>query len=226
MAVEEDDVLNANRRIVITANGSAHGHSTAVADASTRTSFAMSHVASARRFTKMILEVERLHEGKGWGEHWEEAKDYATAALILSFAAVEASINEAMDDLSVPPELYAVLEKASTIGKAQALLAHLGKSSLDASREPVQSIHLLAAIRNFLVHARGEWSNVQGEASRVSKRIVAHGIPLSPFHPDPKWAAERGVMSAGAASWALDAARNFIDAFRDRAGLRPLPLRL
>jgi hypothetical protein len=221
MAQEDNDTLN---NAPIPGGGGMLQPATTQSTAQIRSRFAKVHIESARRYCGLVAAVEQQNHGQGWGSHWTEARDYASAAIIMSFAAVEAAINEALDDLEIEGELHDVIEKASTIDSAQALLIHASASPMDRGTNPLQSLNLLRVIRNGLIHARGEWMAPGSNTAKISQKIVSAGLPLSPFDNRPEYAFERGIMSAGSANWAADTACDFIDELRMRAQLEPLSL--
>jgi hypothetical protein len=189
------------------------------AEATVRRGFANPHLKAAEHFSRVLEQFETENLGAGWGDHFEFSTSNASAAIILSFAAIEAAIDEAEDDLSLPRELTDALDKASTLDHAQALLAHRGCVVFVKGAEPFQSADLLRAIRNGLVHPKAEWDNARERNRKLSDRINGARLPLSPFQPALDLAFPHGCMSAGVAKWAALTARSFIAELRLRLGL-------
>lgn len=200
--------------------GQAMANVTATATATARRNFSYPQWQAAEHFAQELGAHEEQHRGAGWGPHYDRCMWYASAAIILGFSAIEASIDEAEDDLDISPELAAVFERAPTLDRSQALLAHRGCQPFDKGGEPFQSADLLRSLRNGLVHPRAEWDNASVRNTQLSRKIVGARLPLSPFQPDPTLAFPHGCMSAGTAKWAADTARDFVRELRQRLGLR------
>jgi len=204
---------------IVAAVGTALGNVTATATATVRRNFSGSHLKAASHFAAQVRAHELAHGGAGWGEHFEFSQWNASAAIILSFSAIEAAIDEMEDDIGLPLELTRALEKASTLDHAQAILAHRDVPVFDRGAEPFQSVELLRALRNGLVHPKAEWDNDRQRNRQLSRKINGAGLPLSPFQQDPDLAFPHGCMSAGIAAWAEMSARSFIRELRSRLGL-------
>lgn len=195
---------------------------TVVATARTRRNFGYLHLLSAERFADELQQYEDEHAGEEFGPVWEPAWGLASASIMLSFAAIEAALNEATMDLGVPDVLASVIDKATFWDRCGALFAHLGKPPINRGRDPAQSVELLRALRNAIVHGKPEWSDELDSHAKLSARILAARLPLSPFvPPNPIDAFPLACMSAGAARWAVSTAAQFIIQFRTLAGVRP-----
>lgn len=189
------------------------------ATASIRRTFALRHLWAANHFAGELIRLEQEHDGAGLGAHFDVCSWNATAALIMSFSAIEAAIDESEDDIGLPAELTSALSKAPTLDRAQAYLVHKGAIAFDRGAEPFQSTELLRVIRNGFVHPRAEWDHSQDLNRRLSQRILAAQLPMSPFWPDSTLAFPHGCMSAGTAEWAVETARKFIVEYRTRLEL-------
>lgn len=206
---------------VIEAIGIAAGTATVTGTGTVRRNFSIPHLKAAEHFAEELRCHEIKHAGAGWGAHFDFCGWNGSAAIILSFSAIEAAIDEAEDDLGLPTELTDALDRAPTLEHAQALLAHRGSPSFDRGAEPYQSAELLRALRNGLVHPKAEWDNARERNKQLSNRIVRAHLQLSPFQLDPDLAFPHGCMSAAVASWAALSARQFIRELRSRLGLKP-----
>lgn len=206
---------------VIEIEGSALGHVTATATATVRRNFSIPHLNAARHFADVLQKHEADHAGAGWGPHFDFCAWNASAAIILSFSAIEAAVDEIEDDLGLPTELTKAFERAPTLDHAQAILAHSGHPVFDRGAEPLQSAELLRLLRNGLVHPKAEWDNQRDRNEKLSRKIIGAHLPLSPFQADPNLAFPHGCMSSGVAAWAENAARSFIRELRARLGLPP-----
>lgn len=204
---------------IVEAAGTSLAACTVTATATVRRTFALRHLMAADYFVGELQRIESGHVGEELGEPYDRCSYNATAAIIMSFAAIEATLDEVSEDISVPAEVHAALEKASAMDWTQALLAFRGKPVFDKGAEPYQSVNILRAVRNALVHPKAEWDDDMDRNARLSAKIVALGVPLSPFWPGIDLAFPHGCMSAGFAEWSARSARMFIRELRVRLEL-------
>ncbi len=190
---------------------------TAIGDA--LRAYSLRHLTAAKYFAEQLTKHEAAYDGFGFGEHFETCTWYGTAAIILSFSAVEAAINEAEVELKLPDELIEALERSPAIKHAQAILAYQRCTSFDRGSTPMQRLQLLCDMRNRLVHPKAELDSQNLTRAKLSKKIVAARLPRSPFQRDPKLAFPDGCMSAGTAMWSWSTARTFIQDFRSQLAL-------
>lgn len=188
---------------------------------SVRRNFSIPHLNAVAHFVSELRKQEEKFKGEGWGPHFEFCQWNASAAIILSFSAIEAAVDEIEGDLDLPRELKVVIERAKTLERAQALLAHLGKTPFDKGSEPYQGANLLKLLRNGLVHPWAEWDHARGRNYKLSRKIISAGLSLSPFQKDPELAFPYGCMSADVADWARSSAQNLIRELRQRLDLKP-----
>ena len=66
-----------------------------------RHNFAIQHLNAADHFVRELRHHEAEHSGEGFGPHFELCLWTASAAIVLSFSAVEAAIFEAEEDLAL-----------------------------------------------------------------------------------------------------------------------------
>jgi len=215
---QNDDTAAASS--VVEAAGTATAHATATGTATVRRNFSIPHLHAAEHFAEQLRLHEEKYAGAGWGPHFDFCSWNASAAIILSFSAIEAAVDEAEDDLALPTELSDALDRSPTLEHAQALLAHRGSPTFDKGAEPFQSAELLRALRNGLVHPKAEWDNARDRNRQLSRKILGARLGLSPFQQDPDLAFPHGCMSAEVASWTASSARQFIRELRSRLGLR------
>lgn len=175
---------------------------------------------AAKYHARAVEDIENENEGKPLGPHFDTASWNATAAIVLSFAAIEAALDEAAEDYGLPDNLGAALERAATLEKAQAFLDYARVGPFDRGSEPFQSAELLRVIRNGLVHPKAEWDNAKDRNDKITAKIIGARLPLSPFWPDQSLAFPHGCMSAGTALWATETARRFIVSFRNKLSLQ------
>jgi hypothetical protein len=165
--------------VVAGAAGTAIGRATVTGTATVRRNFAVPHLKAAEHFAEELRRHETKYAGAGWGSHFEFCSWNGSAAIILSFSAIEAAIDEAEDDLALPVELTDALDRAPTLEHAQALLAHRGSATFDRGAEPFQSAELLRALRNGLVHPKAEWDDARDRNRQLSRKILGAGLGLS-----------------------------------------------
>lgn len=189
------------------------------AKAAARLNFSYTHLAAVEHFTTELIAHEKAFEGKGYGEHLDQATWLASACFLLTYAAIESAVDEATDDLKMPAEVVAAIASKKLFDRCDEVLKFKSAGKLLRGAPPAQPVALLRLIRNALAHPKSEWSDQPKEYAELSKRIVAAKIPLSPFCPDPDDAFPRGCMSAGACDWARKTAREFINHFRKKLGL-------
>lgn len=181
----------------------------------------LSHTSkAAEHFASELRDHEKANEGKVFGPEWERSRWYASAAILLSFSAMEAALDETEDDLSIPDALLRPLQRSPFWDRVGAVLAHIGAEQMDKGCEPSQSADLLRLLRNGLAHPKAEWFDERTTHKTLTDRVNGAHLPLSPFIPDPEKAFPMGCMSAGVAAWAADTARRFIRDFRERCGLK------
>lgn len=221
MGESERGEVAGSKQIVAGLAANTLGAVSLTATATVRRNFSSQHLNAADHFARELHRHEAEYAGAGLGPHFDFSSWNGSAAIILSFSAIEAAVDEAEDDLGLPVELTDALGRAPTLGHAQALLALRENVLFDQGAEPFQSAELLRILRNGLVHPRAEWDNARDRNKALSRKIVGAHLQLSPFLPDPDLAFPHGCMSAGVATWAATSARQFIREFRRRLRLEP-----
>lgn len=219
MAAQDDDTVSRGTVHSVDAQRAEVMELTVSATATIRRTFALRHLMAADYFVGELRRIEAAHAGEGLGEPFDRCSHNATAAIIISFAAIEAALDEVAEDIGVPEELLAPIERATTLERAQALLAFHGKPTFARGGEPFQSANLLRSVRNGLVHPKAEWDHDMDLNVKLSGKILSLQVPLSPFWPDRDLAFPHGCMSAGFAGWSANAARVFIRELRARLDL-------
>jgi hypothetical protein len=223
MADSDQNEDSSTARPVITAKGEATlARDTLTSRGDIRRNFASSHLNAAKHFAEQLRLYEEEHVNSGWGPHSDWCRWYASAAIILSFSAIEAAVDEAEDDLGLPRRPANAPDLIPTLEKVQALLARNGSSPFDEGRNPFQSAETLRSLRNGLVHPRAEWDSARDRNEELNRKLVRLKSKLSPFLKDPDLAFPYGCMSAGIAAWAETTARDLISELRARLSLKPL----
>lgn len=189
------------------------------AHARTRAGFSLPNLRAAEHFADQLLNHEEAHNGEVFGPHWDHSQWYASAAILLSFSAMEAALDETEDDLKIPEPLLVPFQRAPFWDRVGAVLAYVEGEQFERGSEPFQSADLLRALRNGVAHPKAEWFDERTTHKTLTDRVNGARLPLSPFMPDPDKAFPLGCMSAGVAAWAAQSARAFIGDFRERCGL-------
>jgi hypothetical protein len=199
-------------------------------------SFSRQHLAAARHFA---AEASRIEAAATPVPEVQEAEHRAhvTAAVMLSVAALEASINELyhevfskeqkslqhFDDRAVRLmiETWRDTERLPILEKYQRVLLYAGLANFDRSREPFQSTETLIRLRDNLVHYRPEWSDEQGRHHSLEQRL-RNRFSLTTGPHGRLWFPHQ-CLSAGCANWAINIAVDFTMDFCNRL---QLPVRL
>ncbi len=166
------------RPTIVSAAMTASAVGVASMEATARRGFTSPHLQAAEHFAQELAVHEQGRTHADFSTHYDLALWLASAAIILSFSAIEAAVDEAADDLDIPQELATCIERAPTLDKCQAILAHVGAQVFDRGRAPFQSVSLLRDIRNGLVHPRAEWDHERDVHARLTRRILAAQLPL------------------------------------------------
>lgn len=204
-----------------------------------KTSLSQLHLKSARLYARMAHEIEEAEAHLDWPQpNWEESKAHSITAVILSAAALEASINEfylqvvdrdhtnlkplEVEKLALHTELWPEVESFPALRKFQVALIAAGFKCIDAGSEPFQSAQALFQLRNALVHFKPEWDDDRKTHAKLeerlahkfaSNRLSAKSIGSMVWFPHKCFGAE-------CANWAIDSARKFGNEFSSRMGLK------
>ena len=200
---------NANVRFEVTGN------------AAWGVAMSLPHVAGANHFANELEAHEMAVGSDPSGETFGKAHWYASAAILLSFAAVESSVDEVEDALGLPKTLSATGKHPPFWQRLDEVIAHAHGKPIEKGKGLYQRVGLLKDLRDGLAHPKLDWSNALKSYPKLTQRIVDQRLTLSPLRPDPATAFPYGCMSAGVARWAAKNARDFIQDFRVRCGLEP-----
>lgn len=131
-------------------------------------------------FAHKLAEIEERERASGLGSWWDEVLADATAAVLLTVAALEAYINEALADGEkhiLPPQLAiwhyhrGAIDRSSMLEKYDWLLILLGREKLNRGAPPTQDIIKLIELRNRLLHFRPEWNNDAKQHLELSEQL-------------------------------------------------------
>jgi len=196
-----------------------------------RYNFAVQHLLSAARFRTLCGRTEKENSGTAFGPFFEEIQSYATAAVLSSVAALEASINEvyidAIDEIQALPglsrdqvwDLWPHVEDKPILDKYQLTLTLCGREQMDVGTEPLQSVQTLIRIRNALVHFKPEWHNEQREHRKLGKQLQGK-FALSPFPNSKAPVFPMRCMTQGLADWAICSVSSFASGFAERIDIK------
>jgi hypothetical protein len=183
---------------------------------------------AAQHFARLTAEREKVT-----ADRWDvQHRAYATATIYEGVAFLEATINELYQDAvdgsdgdipqSVRPALSAFWRKTKDgrgpmLRKYQEALTSFGQPLFVEAAPPYTDVGWLVELRNRLTHYKPK-DAVAGVASDIETalrgKFVEHPgmAPGNPFFPDR-------CLSAGGATWAIDAATAFADEFFSRIGI-------
>lgn len=210
---------------------------------SMKTYLSIQHAKSAAYFCRRVHAEEAKYSGNLQSEQLSVIKAYASSALFLSVAFLEALINElyadaqlsdggarlgilSTNDLSriaaVGTDEY--LQKAKLLDKFKRLLVALGKTPISTGQSPGQDVKFLAQLRNGLLHYKGPWLDMATDnMSRPGSlrgsdlyRFISGKFPpraCSTPHSGDYW------LGAGCAAWSLRSALDFADLFFQELGV-------
>jgi hypothetical protein len=191
----------------------------------------------AIHLAELSQSCETANAGKTFadGDFFNHHRAYVVGSIMISFASIEARINEfyldATDNLlgsildnseqNLLAELWKPLneKKIQTLEKYQIALAAIKCDKFDTSKRPYQDVNLLKDLRNMLVHFKPEWDNDQKKHKNIEQKLQGR-FKLNPFWPenDPIFFPFK-CLSHGCASWAVRSTMNFILEFFARTGV-------
>lgn len=184
--------------------------------------FAFGHWRAARRFADLLEAHEAAHAGEEFGAQFEDARTFATGAILTAYAAMEAGLNELQIALGTPAQARDATKNGKLIDRLNATLAHHGRAALTKGGRLGRNVELLRGLRNALVHPRAEWDDETATHQALSRKVKSAKLPLNPFLPGGELVFPLGVMSAGVARWAAETAEQFLNGARASAKLPPV----
>ena len=194
---------------------------------------------AAARFASACVEIENQEKHLEWPQpKWEEARSNALAAVLLSAASLESSINEfyqqALDkdkealkplsknQIQLLAELWPEIEQFSPLRKHQIALVALGYEPMNKGQEPYRSADGLMRLRNALVHFKPEWDDELKEHQSLEKRL-SQLFPVSALTDRAEgqmvWFPHK-CLGAGCAEWAVESAIQFSQLFVSTLGIK------
>ena len=194
-----------------------------------RSGFAYRYMLSAARFCTLCAEIEEDNKGAKPGPFLDEVEAYATAAALLSAAALEANINtvyiNATEGKQTLPglsqnqaeELWPHFEEKPILKKYQLALVLCDQGKMNKGTEPYQSAYALKRVRDTLMHFKPEWHGEQNKHANLGK-LLEGKFKLSPFIPSSAPTFPERCMCHGFAKWAVCSAMKFAGEFAEQLG--------
>jgi len=194
---------------------------------------------SARIFAEKSQALENTEKALEWPQpSHRQNYGYATAAVIMSAAAMEASINEIYDravdkrytefpslkkaQVDLLAQLWPVVEMSTVLKKHDVALSAAGLRIIEPGCEPSQSAAALIALRDTIMHYKPEWDDQLKKLKSLEDRLTGK-FPLNQLTDNLSghmlWFPGR-CLGAGCAKWACDAAYNYHIAFVNSLGIK------
>lgn len=185
----------------------------------TRSHFALHHMYSAVKAARRAHEIEITHSEERHGPWHDEMLHTVPVAIIMAAAALEAQINDAVQDIldrkgaDQPDAALRLLLKelkdgtaGDTLAKCRQVLLLLGAVP-DTGRRVWEETKLLLTLRNRFIHFKPAWDHEAVHDSDWVKQLKLRVPIYAPY-------AERfqfpyGFITYGTAKWAITTALNF-----------------
>ena len=173
--------------------------------------------SGARFFASELSGLESRYKDAPYGPHADRATWLFTASLLSAVSCLEASYNEAVEDVEADREVFDSVDRLPILDKYNLLLKFHRLEGIRRDRDPVQSVALAIKLRNAIAHFRPEWGDDAKTSVKLEKALGGMDSPLMPtnhpFFPTRCASAER-------AHWAAKAVFEFVSQTRESLGLR------
>ncbi|HMV13037.1 MAG TPA: hypothetical protein PKD88_00465 [Nitrosomonas sp.] len=193
-----------------------------------RTGLALHHLLAAGRSAARVKTIEDANRDQPYGPFWDEILQNSIVVATLTVASLEAYANDLWfentflkDKLSneACQKISELVEKNDILGKFDLVLAISTGKKLNYGIEPVQSVNVLNALRNALVHFRPEWSDEQDKHKKVADKLAGK-FKVSPFLEKNEPIFPRAWASKDFSRWALKVTVDFLDHFCAEAKMK------
>lgn len=196
------------------------------------------HVLFAAHLAAWEAEVREKHLAESEPRFDPRHRGAVIAAVVMVAAFLEAAINEVLQDAAddhITPKIANVAaetrglwsaywmgldggRRGDVLEKYQATLRLAGCDHFDEGADPYQSVRLLLRARNLLLHFKPETRWSDGPQNRLVNGLRSR-VPRNPqVAGDEAPTTIEGLLSAGCARWAVEAADAFTQAFAERTG--------
>ena len=189
------------------------------ATVSVRSNFALHHMYAAVKAARRAHEVEVANCGRAHGPWFDDMLHVVPVAIIMGSAALEAQVNEAVQDIldgyqaAQASNSQKVLLKelkdstaSNTLDKCRNVALLLGKIP-DRGRREWEEASLLLTLRNRFIHFKPAWDHEEVHDSkwvRALKQRIPVYAPYAEAFQFPY-----GFITYGAAKWAVTTALDF-----------------
>jgi hypothetical protein len=152
---------------------------------------------------------------------------FASAAVMLAVAAVEAFANELYADAlvgfssSVPdirrysqsiPVVWDTVERAPLVRKLDWMLQMVRVDPLPSAVDPAQSVTLLIRLRNCLVHYKTEWTDDALQSERLESQLLGR-FPNNTLSTAGQQYFPYRCLGYGAGCWAVETVLAYVRAY-------------
>jgi len=210
---------------------------TMTASAAAKVNLSGRHLEAANLFVLHCKDLELKHAKDPWPKQcWEQHQSYATAAIVLSSAALEAAINEFFSSaedhvirgirmpaisnfsestIQLLNELWHIVERSNTLEKYQVALTACQRDPLPRGDTTYQNARDLLSLRNSLIHFRPEWDNDLDDHAKLERRLNGK-FPENTLAPHAITWFPSKCLGAGSGEWACRSVKQFSKEFCER----------
>lgn len=168
---------------------------------------------------------------------------FSIGALMLSFSAIESSINEfyqniadgcdekkwapifSQDEIIKVVKYWERAKKNDTLEKFQTILKIANKVTFTDSKDILASFEkfkVLREIRHALYHYIPESSNKLNSHKEIERKLKKYKIPINPFYDGPaNTFFPDKCFGHGLAEWSIGASIDFVEDFYQKLGMHP-----
>lgn len=235
--------------VKLTGEASVVSETSAELSLSQRLQFSNFHILSAVNLAQQAYEIEKAFDSNRGDELdaiFAKYRGYVVSSIVLSFAAVEAIINELFGGVSEGQ--YSSIDKntrqnikaiwdymdkrrkdLTTLEMYQEALDLLGKPQFAKNKDAklYYDVDLLRLLRNALVHFKPDvvdfspydHENRPKRYKSFDEQVLEKIECVSPLLPDAQLLFPDKILGYGCAKWAVESSVKFVDAFFDRIGI-------
>ena len=198
------------------------------------------HLQSANRFARQCEEIAVAESALDWPQpRWDESRSLASAAVVLSVAALEATANEffleAVDGNTLAMQrigersrrilatMWDVIDEHSILHKYEIALAICERPEFQRGEGPYQHAAALIKLRNALVHFKPEWDSELDRHAKLQRRLAGkfENCGLAAMAKSRMIWFPHECLGAGCARWSVNVTQEFIADFCRRLEIQP-----